>query len=331
MENNNDEIDLMQIFSMIKGGFRNFLKLIITVIAFYKKKAILFLILLIVGGGIGFFIDQSQDSKNEYIQEIIIEPKYNSVKYIYDFIDELEDNLKDEVFLSMLGITEDDIENVNKVEIEPVVKGTDVLDNLEERYENREFFKDIMEAYDGNQVEEEKFRDFYKHHKLIIEFNVNNEASNKIASSILNYIKSNKYYQDISKLTLKQKKTDLERNKTSLEFIDAYLKNLEKSPLNTENEPVVLSSRKDLPMLSIASLLQKKELLMELINKQERILTLDQEVFSFVYYGDIISKQKKLLNRTMFMIPLLLIGLVSFFYFSRYLSKSVKNFVNDEE
>ncbi|WP_271783947.1 hypothetical protein [Aquimarina algiphila] len=329
-ENNNDEIDLIRLFSMIREGIKNFLRSIISIITFYKKKAILFFILLIVGGVTGFFLDQNKDKKNEYIQEIIIEPKYNSVKYIYDFIDELEENLKDDVFLNKLGITSNDITNVNNIEIEPVVKGTDVLDNLEERYENREFFKDIMEAYDGNQVEEEKFRDFYKHHKLTIEFNVNNEASNKITSSILNYIKSNKYYQDISKLTLKQKKIDLERNKTSLEFIDAYLKNLEKSPLNAENESVVLSSRKELPMLSVASLLQKKEFLMELINEQQRALVLDQEIFSFVDYGEIISKRKKLLNRTMFLIPFLLIGLVSLFYFLRYLSRAVNNFVNEE-
>ena len=165
-ENSNEEIDLMQVFGMIKVAFRKFLKSIISIISFYKKKAILFIVLLIVGVAIGYLIDQNQEAKNEFTQEIIIEPKYNSTKYIYDFVEELENNFDDNTFLKKLGITSEEIESLKKITLEPLVKGTDVLDNLQERYENREFFKDIMEAYDEGKVEEEKFRDFYRHHRL---------------------------------------------------------------------------------------------------------------------------------------------------------------------
>jgi len=57
---------------------------------------------------------------------------------------------------------------------------------------------------------------------------------------------------------------------------------------------------------------------------------LDKEIISIVDYGDIISTRKKLLNRTVFIIPLLLIGLVSLFYFLRYLNAEIKEFVKDE-
>ncbi|EZH72268.1 hypothetical protein ATO12_22720 [Aquimarina atlantica] len=329
-ENYNDEIDLMQIFGMIKKTFKSFLRSIISVIVFYKKKWILFFILFVVGGVTGYFIDQNQDTKDKYVQEIIIEPKYNSAKYIYDFIEELENNFQDDNFLKNLGISLDHAKNIKKISIEPVIKGTDVLDNLQERYKNREFFKDIMTAYEEGKLEEEGFRDFYKHHKLTINFNKASEYNSKMISSILGYIKSNKYYQKISNLTLKQKKIDIERNKKSLQFIDAYLSNLEKAPLKAENEAIIISSGSELPMVSIASLLQKKELLIELINDQERALILDKEIFSFVDYGDVISKRKKLLNRMMILIPLLLIGLFSLFYFLRYLNREIKEFVKDE-
>ncbi|WP_106793775.1 hypothetical protein [Aquimarina sp. Aq78] len=328
-ENYKDELDLMQVFGMIKGIFKNFLKLIISVIVFYKKKWILFLILLILSGAIGFFIDQNQDTKDNYTQEIIIEPKYDSAKYIYDFVEELENNFKDSVFVNKLGISLNDAKDIKKITIEPVIRGTDVLDNLKERYESREFFKDIMKAYDEDKLKEEGFRDFYKHHKLTINFNKANDNNSRIISSILNYIRSNKYYQEISDLTLKQKKIDIERNKTSLQFIDTYLSNLEKTPLKAENEAIIISSGSELPMVSIASLLQKKELLIDLINDQERVLILDKEIFSFVTYGDVISKRKKLLNRMMILIPILLIGLVSLFYFLRYLNGEIKDFVKD--
>lgn len=329
-ENYNNEIDLMQVFGVIKRVFKNFLKMIISVIFFYKKKWVLFLIVLVVGVATGFFLDQYQDAKDIYVQDIIIEPKYNSAKYIYDFVEELENNFQDDHFLKKLGVDKENIKNVKKISIEPIVKGTDVLDNLQERYENREFFKDIMEAYDNGKLEEEKFRDFYKHHKLTFEFSSKSEYNSKMISSILGYIKSNKYYQEISDLALKQKKIDIERNKTSLQFIDTYLSNLEKAPLNAENEAIIISSGSELPMVSVASLLQKKELLIELINEQERALIFDKEIFSFVSYGDVISKRKKLLNRNMILAPILLIGLVSLFYFLRYLNAEIKEFIKEE-
>ncbi|WP_109098904.1 hypothetical protein [Aquimarina sp. AU58] len=329
-ENYKDEVDVMQIFGMFRKLFKSFLRSVISVIRFYKKKVILFSILLVIGAVIGFFLDQNQDTKGKYIQEIIIEPKYNSAKYIYDFVEELENNFQDGIFLNKLGISLDHAKNIKKITVEPVVKGTDVLDNLQKRYKNKEFFKDVMEAYEEDQLKEEGFRDFYKHHKLTINFDKASEHNSKTTSSILEYIKSNKYYQEISDLTLKQKKIDIERNKKSLQFIDVYLSNLEKSPLKAENEAIIISSGSELPMVSIASLLQKKELLIELINDQERALILDKEIFSFVDYGDVISKRKKLLNRMMILIPMLLIGLVSLFYFLRYLNGEIKEFVKDE-
>lgn len=331
-ENNTNEIDLMQVFGMIQNTFRSFLKLVISVVSFYKKKALLFLILLIVGIVGGYFIERNQETKDQSVQEVIIEPKYNSVKYIYDFIDALEDNFQDEAFLNKLGIKPDEFKNIKEITIEPIVKGTDVLDNLQERYKNREFFKDIMQAYQENQLEEDGFRDFYKHHRLVFKFKNKNKRNGEITSSILKYIKSNKYYQEISELTLRQNTKDIERNKASLKFIDTYLSNLEKSPLKAENEAIIVTSgAQEMPMISIASLLQKKELLIELINDQERALVLDKEMFSFVDYGDVISKRKELLNRMIIIIPILLMSVVSLFFFLKYLSKSIHNFVRDEE
>ncbi len=329
-ENNTDEIDLMQIFGMIKNAFKNFLKLVISIVSFYKKKAILFFILLLVGIVAGYLLDQNQNAKNNFVQEIIIEPNYNSVKYIYDFVEELENNFKDDYFLKKLGIDNQNIENLKKINIEPIVKGTDVLDNLEERYKNKEFFKDIMEAYDDGKVEEERFRDFYKHHKLTFEFDKQNEYNSKITSSVLNYIKTNTYFKEVASLELKQTKENLERNKKSLQFIEEYLKNnLQNNSSQDSKDLVVISNGSETS--TIAALLEQKEALLETINNQEHDLVFNKEIYSIVDYGDIISKRKELYNRMLLIIPMLLIGLVSLFYFFKYMSKSINNFVKEEE
>ncbi len=327
----NDEIDLIQLFKIFKESFRKFLKMILSVILFYKKKAVLFIVLLILGLGIGYFFDTYKDTSMSYNQEVIIEPKYNSTKYIYDFIEELKINIKDVSFLMKIGISEQSIKNVKEITIEPLIKGTDVLDNLQERYENREFFKDIMEAYDQNQVEDEKFRDFYKHHKLIFSYKNKSQENEQITKSILDFIKSNAYYKQLVETTLKQKKASIEQNKKSIQFIDDYLVNLSNNPLKAEKGAMIISnSNEELPTVSVASLLQKKEFLLELINEQERAIVFDKEIFSFVHYGDIITIKNKIVNRSLFSVPLLLIGLASFFFLFKYLFRKMNEFANND-
>ena len=131
---------------------------------------------------------------------------------------------------------------------------------------------------------------------------------------------------------MQQNKTNLEQNKKTLSFINSYLTNLSKNPSKASDEIVVYNAGRDpneVPTVTIASLLQQKENLMEMINEQEKALMFDKDVFTIVHHGAIISKRKELFNRTLFVIPMLFIGLVSLFYFLKYVSRSVNNFVNE--
>ncbi|WP_025743775.1 hypothetical protein [Aquimarina pacifica] len=330
-ESYNDEIDLIQIFKIFKRVFRNFVKAIISVFRFYRKKAILFLILIVLGVGLGVFIDKYKESGDEYLQDVIIEPKYNSTKYVYDFIEELEDNIGDEAFLKKLKVSPDAVENLKEVTIEPVVKGTDVLDNLQERYENKEFFKDVMTAYDEDKVEEEGFRDFYKHHKLTFSFKNKNLENSKISDAIIQYLMTNDYYVKKASLVIQQNKVSLKENKETLKLVNEYLEKLSNNPPRKEDNVVVIQNNEDTPITTIAYLFNQKETLMETIDSQERILELDKDVITIVDYGDIISIKKVLVNRTLFLIPLLLFGFTSMFYFLKYLSKSAVNFAKEED
>ncbi len=324
-ENHSEEIDLMQLFGMIKGVFVKFLKLIISVVSFYKKKVILFLILGLIGGGLGFFMDQYQDKKDNYEQEVIIEPKYDSVEYIYDFIDDLQDSFKDENFVKNLGLNLTQVENVKEISLEPIIQPEDVLSELQSRYGDKESF---IEVYDEKLLKEKKYRNFYKQHKLTMSFKNRSSDNMKITNTILEYFKSNDYYNEIVDLQLKQTKVSLDQNKKSLQFINEYLNNLSKNP-DQGSDKFVFATESETP--TISSLFKRKEALIQMINKDEKLLTFDKEMFRIVNYGSIVSKRKVLLRRMMFMIPLLFIGLVSGFYFLRYLSRTINEFVADNE
>ncbi len=324
-ENQSEEIDLMQVFGMIKDFFRKFLRLIISIVSFYKKKWVLFLILGLVGGGLGFFMDQYQNKKNNYQQEIIIAPKYNSVEYIYDFIEDLEDNFKDEVFVNTLGLDIDLVEDVKKIVLEPIIQPMDVLNELKENYGDKESF---IEVYDEKLLEEKKYRNFYKQHRLTITFKDRGADNNKITKAILEYIKSNSYFKEVLDLELKQTTASLDQNRKSLQFINEYLTNLSQNPSQSD-QAVIFASESEIP--TISSLIRRKDALINQITEEEKTLALDKEIFTIVAYGDIISKRKILINRRLLVVPFLLIGLVSVFFLFRYISREALAFVNSEQ
>ncbi len=324
--NQNEEIDLMQLFGMIKEFFRKFLRLIVLVVAFYKKKWVLFLILSLIGGGIGFFMDQFQDKKDSYVQEIIIAPKYNSTEYVYDFIDDLEDNFKDTIFLRNLGLRPEQVESVKEFVLEPIIEPTDVLGELKETYEDKGSF---VKEYDEKMLKEKKYRNFYQKHKLTISFTNRNADNHMVAKSVFEYIKSNNYFKNKLDLGLKQTEKNLQQNRKSMQFINEYLTNLSKNPSQVEDRYVFsYASESESPIIS--SLLERKEMLLETINTEEDHLLFEKEVITIVDYGNIISKRKNLIRRMLLIMPLLFIGLVSSVYLFKYLSREVNKFVNNE-
>ncbi len=326
-EKHSEEIDLFQLLNLVKGFFRSIVRSIISVILFYKKKAVLFSVLLVLGGLLGFFIDKYQDSSDNYTQEIIIEPKYNTTRYIHDFIEELETNLKDESFLKRIGMNSDMIDNLKGISIEPIIRNTDVLDDLEKRYDDKEFFS-FIEDHDEDELKDKKFTNFYKHHKITAEFKNGDPQNAKITSSILDDIKSNDYYNKERDLVIKQTKEDLKQNKKTLQFINEYLLNLGKNPSRSEKEIVVVADKEQASTMTIASLIQQKEVLIETINSQQKILTFDNEVFFIIDYGAIIAKKKVLLGNKALMIPLVFFGLTSLVFFFRHMFKKMIEFAN---
>ncbi|MFD2186242.1 hypothetical protein [Aquimarina celericrescens] len=323
-ENQNEEIDLMQLFGMVKEFFRKILRLIISVIDFYKKKWLLFFVVVIVGFGVGYFMDQYQDLKDRYVQEIIIEPKYDSTEYIYDFIEDLDDNFADSLYVKKLGLEIEQAKNIKKISLEPIIKPEDVLNQLQNKYGGKESF---IEAYDENTLKEKKFRNFYKQHKLTIIFKNKEDINSGVSKSILNYIKSNDYFNELLELELKQVNVSITQNKKSLEFINDYLTNLSQNPAKND-EKFIYASESETP--TISSLLKRKQDLIERVKNDEKLVTLDKEVFTVVHYGNIVSKRKILVNRRFFLMPLILVGLVSLIYLLRFLKKAANNFVNNE-
>ncbi len=330
-ENSNEEIDLMQVFGLVKNAFRKLLKGVVSLVSFFIKKAILLIILVVVGAVSGYFIDKNKGTTDGYMHEVIIEPKYRSVKYIYDFVEDLDENFKEGFFFKKAGIDQSVINNLVGVRIEPLIKGNDVLEYVERHYDQKEFFEDAMEAYEEGKLEDNKFKDFYKHHKLVFVFGNASKETSKIIDYTLEFLKSNAYYKKKINLVITQNQENLEREKRTLNFVNEYLDNLSKNPIREKNEVIIYRNTKDEIPTAVASLLQQKKTLIESINKRERAIELDNEIISIVDYGESISVKKRLIYRFIVILPIVLVGLALLVFLVRYVSREVLNFVNEEQ
>ena len=318
--NQNEEIDLMQLFAMIKEFLRKALGLLVDGVFFIKKKIILFFILGLLGGGLGYFMDQFQNKKSSFIQEIVIEPKYESAEYIYGFIEDLKDNFKDDNYVIEFGLDPELVKNVSEIILEPIVRPKEILRELQDK-------ESFTEDYDEKLLKERKYRNFYREHRLTLIFKNSDSENTKIIEAILHHLSSNEYFRKIVDLELKQIKREVEQNKKTLIFVNDYLTNLSNNPNSNEGK-IVFASESETP--TIASLIKRKEELLTKIRSQEKSLELNKDIYSVVEDTGIITKPKKLSKRRLFIVPFIFVGIAITFYFLSFLLRSMVNFVNQE-
>ncbi|WP_299434164.1 hypothetical protein [uncultured Aquimarina sp.] len=321
-----EEVNLSYIVRNIVKAFKSVLKIFVSIFLFYKKKWILFVGLLIIGAVGGYFLESKGNYGKRYTQEIIIEPKYDSQEYIYDLVDNLNIKLRDSIFLQKANIDSASIAYFKNAKIEPIIRATDVLKKLHLEYGDKEYFHHIIEQYDAQTLEDERYKNFYKYHRLIFNFKMKNAENTKISENILSYIRSNDYYDKALSWRLKKTKEELDYNKSTVAYIEKYLERLLNNPLEKEDKFIVVGKEEEIP--TIASLLARKQSLLNIIRRQEEILTLDNELFSIVEKGDVIFYQAGLLQRMLVRVPILLVFLVSLLFILKQLPSKLIEYIN---
>ncbi len=321
-----DEVNLSYISKSIERRFKNLLKIGISVFLFYKRKWLLFLVLLIIGAITGYFLDSGLGFSKKYTQEIIIEPKYDTKEYIYDVVTSLKTKIKDSQFLEKIKLDSNSVKNLLQVEIAPIIRATDVLDNLHEKYGDKEYFYRIIESYDAQTLEDIRYQNFYKYHRLVFHFRDKDSENEIISMNILSYIRSNEYYQKILTQTIKQTEINLKKNKKTVEYIDAYLDKLTKLPLENDDELIVVGKESEIP--TVSTLLTRKQNLLNTISTQEDELILNDELFDIVEKGDIFLSKITLFQKMKILIPIILFLAVSIIFLFKELPSRLERYIN---
>jgi len=324
---NNIEIDMGQFFKTLLKGFKGVLKILVAAFLFYKKKWLLFSILFIIGAVGGYFLEKAFDLNKRYKQEIVLAPNYNTSPYIYGFIESLDTKFKDKPFLKKIALDSIDLLHLKKITLKPIVESTDILDELQLKYNGQNFFKHFMENYSDEAYTEGKYKNFYKHHMLTLVFTNKSANNGNVSKQLLNYLSSNEYYNKTLSLTLKQTQSNLDRNKETLAFVEEYLDKLSKKPFNEDKEIIVVGEESKIP--TIASLLDKKENLQNKISFQERVLSLNTKLFDVVEQSSVVRFPIAIYKRAIVLAPILLCVLVSIIFLLKYSSGRIEEFIND--
>lgn len=224
--NQDQEIDLTQVFKKIGGFFDSIAMVIFKGILFVKKNILIFIVLFIVGAGLGYYLDYSD--KN-YDNVIIVSPNVAGVDYLYSKIDLLKSKLKenDQAFFSSIGIKSPS--KIALIDIEPIVDIYSFVNNSTsaasaQNTQNFELMKLLAESSDINKViKDEVTSKNYPLHKIIIKtgFKI---AKSEIIAPLLRYLNTDEYLNEIMKVSKENILLKMKKNEETIIQTDSLIK-----------------------------------------------------------------------------------------------------------
>lgn len=230
----NDEVDLIRLMNYFKNGIKSFFRKIGNLFSYLffliyllKKNWILTLSLIILGAAYGAFIKSMIDDPNEKKYEMIVKANPISNLELYAFGSEasnqksIKANLNGEgmKFARELGIT--------KIEIEPIERDEDVVNNYFEQVElntlrgmetDTLFFKDFeMKSYKSKLAPTD-----YRLQRIKLKITGNKIAPSEIQDKLLNYLNNLpgvKTDQQSHLAILQNYESELKKSLTSMDSI----------------------------------------------------------------------------------------------------------------
>ena len=147
-----NEIDLGQLFELIKKGFDKLFKMFLRIFVYFKKNIIKLGVLIAIGVGVGFLMNKLIPKKLKV--EVLVKPNFESEDYLYATVDEIASNIiaKDTVFFRNMEIDVSDLQNfmlqiepLEEVEVDKdiIEQGNKYLEVLQ-NYRNDEFILNVI-------------------------------------------------------------------------------------------------------------------------------------------------------------------------------------------
>ena len=322
-QNNSDEIDLGQLFQLIKRGFNAIFRYILRVFLYLKKNLLLLIGLVVIGLAIGYGLNKIISKK--YKTEVIVKPQIESKNYLYDVVNEIQSNIKskDTLFFKSIGVDDIDFNGLN-IEITRVAEvGNSESDlkylELLQSFENTDAIADIVRAELQNKSS--------FNHRISIYYK--DAAFGKVfAEKIIKYINTNTYFNGLLEVyrenAIGRIKADELLLKQVDEIIANYTNGLALKQNNNSTERIVLDNQEQ---VNIADIFEYKTGLIRDIEAKKLELEERKVPVSIINLGQPQVERKSFFGKSIVLIPLIFLSV--FFIISAliYLNNKAKTIV----
>lgn len=327
--NTSNEIDLGQLFELIKKGFNNLFKWFLRIFLYLKKNLFKLIALVAIGVAIGFAVKTFVPKKLK--SEIIVKPNFESKDYLYATIDEIASNIqsRDTIFFKKMGIDMAKLADFN-VEIQPIEE--EEVDK--EVIEQNNKYLETLQNYKDNEfvlgiIKSEILQKSASIHRITFMYK-DAIKGEEYAEKIIGYINTNPYFNELQKISTQNAQTRITKNKGLIEQIDnlisSYSKNLaNRESATSQSQGMVLFDNEN--SLNIPNLLgQKNKLIREIENKQIEIVE-QTKAINILNFGKTQAVKKPLFSKNLVLFPAILLG--GFFLFSllSFLNKKSKELI----
>lgn len=226
----NDEIDVFELFRYIKKGGDKIGNAFLRFFNFLMRNIILIGILLLVGIAAGYFLDKA--TPKHLKTRAVITTNFSSAEYLYNSVKAINTKLSDRnsFFLEKIGAKGIQL----SLKIEPVISVREV-NNEEENY-----FELLGENETLSEEEHQAIiNKSYEQHQLGL-FHTEGVPSEKILTAIVDYIRKNPHYQETHKLLRQSLARQIKSNVYLMAQIDSLLANYSKN-IGTNNPGLTYS------------------------------------------------------------------------------------------
>lgn len=299
---NNEEIDLFDLFRMIKNGFYSVGNAFLRLIQFFLKYSIVLISVIIVGLIVGYF--WNQQTKTYYQIEALVAASDEGSSYLYKKIDEVNFALSTENKSWQKELETEDISSLS-LKLEPVFI-TQLLDNEE---------KSFLQYLDETNLLDEKAKTELIQNKVSVHrvtLNYSSEQNGEeLFQNVFKKLRDNAYFTKVyaeKSAYLEQQVID---NKAFISSLDALIANYSQKNESTTTGVIVNGANFDFEgLISQRSELQEetRDLISEKIKHEEFLKVID------LGSSKPLNKRPFLQKNKMFVAPILLLIILSMIY-----------------
>lgn len=313
-QNTSEEIDLGYLFKKSNDFIKKIVRGLFQILDFFKRYFIIVIVLIILGFAYGYYKDAT--SKKTYINEALVIPNFESVDYLYDKVEVINNKISRNDTLYLKQILDTNFRKLKNIKIEPIA---DIYNFVSKSRRNFDVLRLIAEKQDFSEyIEDLSTSKYFKYHRMKIAVS-GDRSSEKIVADLFTYLNGNENLEAYQKVFVENNKFEIKEHYNMIAQIDSILKASAKIDDRASN--VTINNSSDL-----FNLIEKKTELLENIvqlKTQEIDFSAPIKVVSTDYNLEI-KRFLSISNKVKY--PILFVFLFSMVFLVLYIVKSLKRY-----